>query len=513
MSAGTVALYLRVCQPTSGCPPFAVFLTAEKKTMNVLFSRAENNRRSICRIPLRLPIHLFVTNDSDRQYEAMSVNLHHRGAEITTDARISRGSAVCMGLPQDEADRSYPPTPGEVKWVRNTHGQYSYGVSFNEDLRWIFTLSKDTLPVLQSYGDGSVAEFVLNSINDAVFSVNKNRRINSFNRAAENLTGRQRHEVLGKKCQDVFRSGSCEKCILDESIKQGIPIVNQAICITNINGKKIPATINATPLFGPDGEIAGGVQVFRDCNVQVPAVSIQVLGDFCLTMNGHPVYDRLWKGRRSKELLNAIIALGGTKVSLEKLASLLWPDSDGDHALNSLKMALSRLRKIGSDDCSAPSNWLAVKHKRVSLVQSVCRVDALEFRRKMEKISDSQNEKSIQRVLALYTNDFLPNDNTPWTNSFRDHLRKLFIEGVLRLASLKNTKDEVLLAFLEQARHSDPLHEGVYACLMEHYINAGFPAYALDIFHKAERIISQHTGLQPGASLQSLAVQAKKIKP
>ena len=480
--------------------------------MTVLSSEAEQNRRSICRIPLRLPIHLFVNNDSGRQYEAMSVNLHHRGAEITTDAIISRGASIRLGLPREVTGRTDSTTAAEVRWARNTQDRPSYGVSFKEDLRWLFTLSKETLPVLKSGGDASLAECVLNSINDGVFSVNKNRRITSFNRAAEKLTGRQRYEVLGKKCQEVFRSCSCDECILAESIKQGVSLVNHSIFITDILGKRISVTINTTPLLDPDGEIAGGVQVFRDSSVQAPAVSIQVLGDFYLMMNGHQVYDRLWKGRGSKELLNAIIALGGTKVSLEKLASLLWPDSDGDRALNCLKMALSRLRRIGGDDCLVPSNWLAVKHKRVSLVRSVCRVDALEFDRSMERLSDSKSGKSLQQALALYTDDFLPSDNTPWTISFRDHLRKLFIDGVLRLASLQNTKDEVLLAFLEQALQSDPLHEGVYACLMEHYINAGFPAYALDIFHKAEKAIFLQTGLHPGAALHSLAEQAEKSK-
>jgi len=244
-----------------------------------------------------------------------------------------------------------------------------------------------------------------------------------------------------------------------------------------------------------------------------PIVAIQTLGNFCLTINYQQLYDREWKGRRLKQLLKAIIALGGTKVSLEKLSRLFWPDSDGDHALNNLKMALSRLRRVGSDDCTSPANWLVVKHRRVSLVQSICKIDALEFSRAMKKIDDSENEMSLQQTLALYKNDFLPNDEDPWICNYRNHLRKLFIEGVLRLASLRETDDAILLAFLEQARHSDPLNEGVYACLMEHYITTGFPAYALDIFHKAEKVISLHTGLQPGVSLQTLAAQAKKTQP
>lgn len=244
-----------------------------------------------------------------------------------------------------------------------------------------------------------------------------------------------------------------------------------------------------------------------------PTVAIQTLGGFCLTIDCHQLYDRQWKGRRLKQLLKAIIALGGTKVSLEKLSRLLWPDSDGDHALNNLKMAMSRLRRVGAGDCQSPSNWLVVKHRRVSLVRSLCRIDALEFSRAMKGMVNSKNTQSMQQALALYTNDFLPNDEDPWICNYRDHLRKLFVEGVLRLASMENTEDEILLTFLEQARHSAPLHEGVYACLMEHYINTGFPASALDVFNRAERVISIQTGLQPGVSLQSLAAQAKRTKP
>ncbi len=245
----------------------------------------------------------------------------------------------------------------------------------------------------------------------------------------------------------------------------------------------------------------------------LPPVTIQAFGNFHLTINHRRIYDRQWKGRRLKQLLKAVIALGGTKVSLDRLSYLLWPDSDGDRALNCLKMALSRLRRIGGDDYPAPSNWLVVKHRRISLVQSVCKVDALEFLRQTQEIANSESVKSLQQTLALYKNDFLPNDEEPWVCAFRDHLRKLFVEGVLHLASLENTDKETLITLLEQASHSDPLHEGVYACLMEQYMKAGAPAYALDIFHKAEKAISLQTGLQPGAPLQSLAVQAKHFKP
>lgn len=495
--------------------------------MNTLFSKAQHNRRSICRIPLQLPIHLFVKNDSGRKHKAMSVNLHYRGVEIITDTKISKGTSVRMRLPQSVTGRRTSTTPGEVRWVANTEDQYKYGVSFKEDFRWVFTLTKDILPDLRSDEDASVAKFVLNSLNDGVFSVNRKWQIISFNQAAERFTGLQREEVIGRHCREVFKACGCDDCILAESIRRGKPLVSHSRFITTAQGKRLLVNINATPLVGGDGKISGGVQVFHlvssaeDQDVipdavstsvrgPEPIVNIQTFGSFCLKVNGRPLFDRLWKGRRSKVLLKAIIALGGSKVSMEKLAMVLWPDSDGDRAMNNLKMALSRLRRIGGDEFSIPPNWLVVKHRRVSLVRSMCWVDALEFARELRHINNFDGAQSLQHVLALYSNDFLPQDETPWIYPFREHLRKLFLEGALHFATLQNADSEVVQAFLEQARHVDPLNEAVYACLMKHYIEAGFPATALDIYHKAEKNIFLQTRIAPGKVLQSLAEQAKK---
>jgi PAS domain S-box-containing protein len=427
---------------------------------------------------------------------------------------MSRGALVHMGLPRRFAAGERTFTPGEIRWVLCNDGQYSYGVSFLEDMQWMFSLGRTSLAEFTPPpAELSIAEAVLNSMSDAIFSVTRELRINSFNRAAEELTGRKRDEVLGKKCSDVFRVDCCEECILAESIRQGVPVINHAVCLNGSRGQRISATIDSTPLYAPDGRIAGGVQVFHNVSTMPgAAVSIRTLGRFSLTMNDQMIYDRFWRGRRPKELLKAIIALGGTKVPLEKLAYLLWPDSDGDHALNNLKMAISRLRHVGGDDFQVPDNWLAVKHKRVSLVRSICRVDALEFAADMERVAESRFAAGLSRALGQYAGDFLPDDDEPWIRGFRRYLRRLFIDGVCLLASQENAEPDRLLAFLEQARRIDPLNEDVHACLMRHYLQAGCPAHALRIFHQVEKNITRRTGLPPGATLQSLARQAKNSR-
>lgn len=105
-------------------------------------------------------------------------------------------------------------------------------------------------------------------------------------------------------------------------------------------------------------------------------VRIHTLGEFVVEIRGRRLYDRDWKGQRTKSLLLALIGEGGYKVPAERLSDLLWPDSDGDQAAQNLKVALHRLRRLGCAPDEAPVNWIHVKHGHVSLARSLCWVDA-----------------------------------------------------------------------------------------------------------------------------------------
>ncbi|MBN1155547.1 sigma 54-interacting transcriptional regulator [candidate division KSB1 bacterium] len=106
---------------------------------------------------------------------------------------------------------------------------------------------------------------ILESIADGVFTVDKNWKITTFNRAAEEITGVPRDEAIGSTCRDVFHSNVCDdNCVLNRSIKNDQPIINEAIYIVNSEGHRIPISISASPLKDASGKIIGGVETFRD---------------------------------------------------------------------------------------------------------------------------------------------------------------------------------------------------------------------------------------------------------
>ncbi len=106
---------------------------------------------------------------------------------------------------------------------------------------------------------------ILDSIADGVFTVDRNWKITSFNRAASQITGWPRKKALGRYCSEVFHSSICGKsCAIAESLYKGSPVANRSITIKNHRGEKIPISISASPLTDHEGNIIGGVETFRD---------------------------------------------------------------------------------------------------------------------------------------------------------------------------------------------------------------------------------------------------------
>lgn len=106
---------------------------------------------------------------------------------------------------------------------------------------------------------------ILDSISEGVFTVDKDWRITSFNRAAEEITGIQREDAIGKKCKNILKANVCEtECVLEQTIKSGKPIISKTIKIVDIEGNMHPISISTAVLKNDDGEIIGGVETFRD---------------------------------------------------------------------------------------------------------------------------------------------------------------------------------------------------------------------------------------------------------
>jgi PAS domain S-box-containing protein len=106
---------------------------------------------------------------------------------------------------------------------------------------------------------------ILESISDGVFTIDSNKRITSFNKAAESITGFRKEEAIGQYCFDVFRANICDgRCALDETTSSKKPSINLPALIISKQGDQKPIRLSTAILKNEHGNVIGAVETFRD---------------------------------------------------------------------------------------------------------------------------------------------------------------------------------------------------------------------------------------------------------
>ncbi len=109
-------------------------------------------------------------------------------------------------------------------------------------------------------------ELLYKLVPNAIFSVDTELRITSWNDRAYEITGYSPAEVIGKRC--IFfkecEHGSCHDiCALFDDRKKK-PIIGQEIMILHKNGSPIAISMNIDVIKDNKGDIIGGIESFED---------------------------------------------------------------------------------------------------------------------------------------------------------------------------------------------------------------------------------------------------------
>lgn len=124
-------------------------------------------------------------------------------------------------------------------------------------------------------GEKRKLDDLVNSIADGLYTTDRERRITTFNAAAEGITGWRAAEVLGRFCGDVLRMedekgqrlcGSEGRCSIAWTLQQGYPHLSwgeQRFIVTK-SGVRIPIAAIASPLLDEAGQVVGAVAAFWD---------------------------------------------------------------------------------------------------------------------------------------------------------------------------------------------------------------------------------------------------------
>ncbi len=155
-------------------------------------------------------------------------------------------------------------------------------------------------------------------------------------------------------------------------------------------------------------------------------VRILTLGDFEILIDDQPLaFSASRVPVKPIELLKALIALGGNEVAPEKLADMLWPESDGDAARRAFYTNLDRLRGlIGRETLTLRQGKLSLDPRRVWT--DLAALDSAAARlRSASPIEAKTLAEFVDQALARYAGSFLPHEEPlPWLPEARRGIEK-----------------------------------------------------------------------------------------
>src|ERR1700722_1951615 len=230
---------------------------------------------------------------------------------------------------------------------------------------------------------------------------------------------------------------------------------------------------------------------------------VHVLGRFRLLTGDIPVTipSRL---RKPQELLQALIAFGGTEVSAGVLIDALWPDSEGDAAYHALESALYRLRQLlGTRDA------VRMEGGKVSLNRDQLWVDMWEFEEQLQRPRDPE-ANGIGRIgclRLLYQGHFLQHETEKsWVLKTRQELRDRLLRAIRDAAREceRARRWEDAANLYRSGIELDSLDEGLYRGLMLCHQALGDHSEALQAYRRCRELLARFLGIPPNAKTQAL---------
>jgi len=112
--------------------------------------------------------------------------------------------------------------------------------------------------------DPPLHALILDSLADGVIAVDEQGRIMFLNRAAEQLTGWSREDILGRTYDKVLEAnGDGDGCLLTEALRTGRGVANRASCLRGGSGRRVDVCVSTQVVRGLDGRVVGAAATLR----------------------------------------------------------------------------------------------------------------------------------------------------------------------------------------------------------------------------------------------------------
>ena len=206
-------------------------------------------------------------------------------------------------------------------------------------------------------------------------------------------------------------------------------------------------------------------------------------------------------GKRGPAIIAYLARSPGMETTRERLADLLWGDSDSEHSRNSLRQTLSVLRR---DLSRSKVDLIHSRRELIGLGPDAVRVDVEEF----EAGLAARSAPDLEMALAHYTGPFLDgfylgsDAFDDWAASERDRLLSRALESFERLARLVDEENGLALA--DRLLTMEPTREASYRLKMELLVACGQRDRAMRTYETCRSVLKKEFGVDASPETRML---------
>lgn len=209
--------------------------------------------------------------------------------------------------------------------------------------------------------------------------------------------------------------------------------------------------------------------------------------------------------RKTLDMLMTLICAGRKGIPREKIADLLWPETDGDRAHQNMNTTLHRLRRLLNQEDAVEN-----ENGRLVLSMQYCWVDAWSFEalfdQAMHSRSLSEKEKRLKKAVALYTGPMEADAVAEISLSYTERLKSKFARIIIELGSLlyENDKTEEALDLYRSALDIEDSSENLYQAMIGTLNILGRATESIEMYRKCCMVLKTKYGTEPSPQTRAL---------
>lgn len=235
----------------------------------------------------------------------------------------------------------------------------------------------------------------------------------------------------------------------------------------------------------------------------MPVLHIQLLGGFRLLVDAEPV--TAVDTRRQQALIAYLLLHRATPQPRQRLAFLFWPESNDMQAQTNLRQLLYTLRQRLPDT----ERYLTINERTVQWRSNApFTADLVVFEDALARADQGDRQErvaTLERAVASYGGDLLPDAFDDWILTAREQLRLRFTQAAETLIDLHEAQRAYrpAIAHAQRLLSYDPLLEETYRRLMRLHALDGDRAAALRVYHSCATILERELGVAPSEPTQA----------